>query len=73
MAGRSVLKGTRAGNRNDNWRRLRLSTVESLDDLESPAARMVDIDQDNFRMKLRDCSVHPTNVVGILDLDLNLR
>jgi hypothetical protein len=72
MAARSVLKGTRAGNRDDDWRRFRSSPMESLDDLESPAPRMVDIDQDNIRMKLRDCSVHP-NVVRFLDLYLNLR
>lgn len=72
MAARPVLKGARAGNRDDDWRRFRSSSLELLYDLKASASRVVDLDQDDIRMKLRDCSVH-SRVARILDLDLNLR
>jgi hypothetical protein len=72
MAARSVLNGTRASNRDDDWRRFRSSPMESPDDLESFALRMVDIDQDDIWMNLRNYSVQ-IHTARILDLDRNVR
>ena len=72
MAARSVLKEIRAGDRHDDWRPFHSLPIELPNDLNTPALRMFDIDQDDVGMKLHDCIVY-SGVARILDLDLNVQ